>query len=98
MFPFTPQMEHCLHDLETSPWALPSDPTLAAWARLQRIVDLSDAALGLRADNTHKDFTDAGFQLSLSNCTKQLESWRTRTPFVDVNGILRTFSRGFLLF
>lgn len=85
MFSFTTQMQKSIEALETSPFAAPGDATVASWARLHHIIDLSDAALGLRGDKVN--FSDEAVQLSLLNCTKQLESWKERTPTSIANGM-----------
>lgn len=86
MFPFTPQIEECFTTLETSPFALPSDATLAAWARLQRVIDISESALDLRGPGFKVNLSDGGVQLSLLNCTKQLEEWKERMSGSVING------------
>ncbi|KAL1848334.1 hypothetical protein VTK73DRAFT_10142 [Phialemonium thermophilum] len=89
MFPFTSDVEACIEALEQSPWSPPSDSTLTAQARLHHLVDLSEAALGLRGRGSKVDMNDPAFQLSLANCTKQLETWRNETPPQFLNEVLR---------
>ena len=76
MFPFTRYMDECLEALEASHHRAATDTLLAAWVRLQKIVDLSAAALCLRDRAAEVDLSDPGTQLSLQNCAKQLERWR----------------------
>lgn len=78
-------MTKCIEALETSPFAAPGDAAVASWARLHHIIDLSDAALGLRGDKVN--FSDEAVQLSLLNCTKQLEGWKKTTPAAIANGM-----------
>jgi len=81
-------MKESIQALETSPFAAPGDAVVAAWARLHHIVDLSDAALALRGDSQSKvNLSDEAVQLSLLNCTKQLESWKKSTPIAIANGM-----------
>lgn len=49
MLSFTPTMAEYLRRLETSPHAASTDPVMVAWVHLQRTVDTTAGALGLRA-------------------------------------------------
>lgn len=84
LLPFTQHMDKCLETLETSRRRAATDAVLAAWVRLQHIVDLSATALGLRNCDTEMNISDAGTQLSVRSCSKQLENWRRN---ID-NGLL----------
>lgn len=86
MFPFTEYVEQCLEALEASPRAIPTDALLTAWGRLQRIIDISAAALGLRSHDNAVNVSDAGTQLTLQNCTKQLQDWKKNVPLSAING------------
>ncbi|EFX02303.1 fungal transcriptional regulatory protein [Grosmannia clavigera kw1407] len=101
MLSFTPHIAECLATIETSALAAPTDATLAAWVRLQHIVDNAAVGLGLRsserdgaASSTDKatrglvDFADPCLQMNLQNATLQLEQWRQSVTSTCMNNSL----------
>ena len=86
VIPFTADMVGYLQALEEASGTTPTDRTLAAWVRLQHIIDLSAAALGLRSRTVKADLAEEKTWLDLQNCARQLISWRQNLPSDIVNG------------
>ncbi|KIX01918.1 uncharacterized protein Z518_07857 [Rhinocladiella mackenziei CBS 650.93] len=72
---FTPYMAESIDILESSHYAAPTDKCLAAWAKLQSVMDLSANSLRLNDQADVDAHTEDQIQLNLKNCSKQLHDW-----------------------
>ena len=85
MFQFTTHVEKSIHFIETSPEAAPSDKSLAAWVRLQHIVEQASNSLGLYDPSTSKTLADLDVQLALKKFELQMVEWNAQHPLHAVN-------------
>ncbi|KAH6876583.1 hypothetical protein B0T10DRAFT_610302 [Thelonectria olida] len=87
MFPFTHRMSECLATIESSSTSL-VDTQVAAWAKLQMIVD-DDSAQALRLrDNMSVDLSKPDVHASLQECSNKLQMWKLGIPAQTINGPL----------
>lgn len=76
---WTAYMDECLHDLETSEEALPSDKTLCQWVKLQRLAD--EIGTQISADGvSHGEISDPKVQYALKGFERQMGDWKKQKP------------------
>lgn len=88
MLRFSNWMAESLKELETSPDAAPTDKRLAAWVKLQRIMEASSSAFSTDDPSAGITLADPRIQLTLKSFEKQLENWKFNLPSNIMNGIL----------
>lgn len=76
---WTSYIDECLHDLETSEDALPSDTTFCQWVKLQRLAD--DLGTQISTDDiSHAGISDLKIQLALKGFERQISDWKKQKP------------------
>lgn len=76
---WTSYIDECLHDLETSEDALPSDKTLCQWVKLQRLAD--DLGTQMSTDDiSHAGISDLKIQYALRGFERQISDWKKQKP------------------
>lgn len=92
---WTSYIDECLHELETSEDALPSDKTLCQWVKLQRLAD--DLGTQMSTDDiSHAGISDLKIQYALKGFERQISDWNKQKP-ADVTS-RKIFSLQGLLF
>lgn len=76
MLRFTTFMSECLEVLETSPDAAPTDKRLAAYVRIQRIMEECVTSFSLDDPGNTVSLADERVQHMLKAYEKQLASWK----------------------
>ncbi len=66
-------MNECLHALETSPAAAPTDKRFAAWIRIQRVVEECAIAFSLDDPESTASLSDERIQGKLRGFERQLQ-------------------------
>ncbi|KAL9097948.1 MAG: hypothetical protein Q9163_006295 [Psora crenata] len=88
---FTSYMAECLDVLETSPDAAPTDRRLAAWIRIQRIVEECVDSFSLDDAENTASLAEGRVQALLRGYEKQMEAWGktlkpgTLNPCLEIN-------------
>ena len=75
-------MTECLHDLETSTEALPSDKSFCQWIKLQRLADDLGAQISTD-DVSHAEISDPKIQYALKGFEVQMNEW-TKQNLTDI--------------
>ena len=76
---WTSYIDECLHDLETSDEALPSDQTLCQWVKLQRLAD--DLGSQMSTDDiSHAGISAPKIQYALKGFERQISDWKKQKP------------------
>ena len=88
---WTSYMDECLHDLETSEDALPSDKTFCQWVKLQRLADELGTQISTD-DVSHAGISDLKIQYPLKGFERQISDWKKQKP-AEVTSC-RVFSSG----
>lgn len=76
---WTPYMDECLNDLETSKDSLPSDKTFCQWVRIQRRADDLGAQISTD-DISHTSMSDPKTQYALKAFERQMKDWEKQKP------------------
>jgi hypothetical protein len=74
----------CIQMLENS--GIPSDVQLSGWCKLQNTAEESVMALGLDDHHSRADLGDVRIQSILRALNKQINQWKEKTNWLDING------------
>ena len=85
-------MDDCLHELETSKEALPSDKTFCQWVKLQRLADDLGAQISTD-EGCHVDFSDQKIQYSLKGFERQMIDYWEKQKLMEIVSRKSVFSR-----
>lgn len=80
---WTSYIDECLHDLETSEDALPSDKTFCQWVKLQRLADDLGTQISTE-DISHVGISDPKVKYALKGFERQISDWKKQKP-AEVN-------------
>lgn len=87
MMRFTSWMAECVECLENSSEAAPTDKRLAAWVKLQRIMEETVTSFALDDPDATVSLVDPRVQLRLKGFEKQLEEWKKNIDPHVMNGM-----------
>ncbi len=77
---WSPYLEECVHVLETSPDALPSDKLLAQWVKSQHIMERVMYCFNMDDDFSHVSLADPATQDALVEFEGELSKWADAIP------------------